>query len=257
MMFRSALSALALGLLSTTASTGPAAAQAATQAAAAAPATAVETEAIQAVQRMRAFLGTLTTFEVRSETTQDLVLDTGQKVQLDGVVTYKVRRPNGFQIKVETRGKVRDFLYDGKTLTVYAPTLRFYAQAPAPATIGQTLDDASNRYGIDFPLEDLFRWSEPGDDTPKVTMAMVVGDATIDGADTTQYLLRQGDVDWQIWIEKGDKPLPRKIVITDRTDDSQPAYSVRLSWNLNAPINDATFAFRPAKDDKPIKLTAR
>ncbi|CAN7373226.1 DUF2092 domain-containing protein [Phenylobacterium sp. LjRoot219] len=248
---RRALTGLALAL-----TTGAAALAQAT-----APATPsgpdIEPEAVQALQRMNSYLGTLTTFEATSDTTQDVVLDNGQKVQIDGVLTYRVKRPDGFEIKVATGNKVRDFYYNGKQLTVYAPKLGYYAQAAAPPTIRQTLDAAHEKYGIVFPLEELFRWSEPGAKHDKLQTAMVVGDAVIGGVQTTQYAFREGDYDWEVWIEKGARPLPRKVVIVDRSDDARPAYTVRLGWNLNAPVTAESLTFKPGKNDKPIQIAAQ
>jgi hypothetical protein len=216
----------------------------------------IEPEAVQAIQRMRAYLGTLTTFEVTSESSQDVVLDNGQKVQIEGAVLYRVRRPNGFEIKVTTADKVRDFIYDGRQLTVYAPQFGYFAQTPAPPTIRQVLDAATAKYGIEFPLEDLFHWSEPTTPQPTVKTAYVVGDSLISGAQTTEYAFRGRDRDWIVWIQKGDQPLPRKVTIIDRTDEARPAYTVRLNWNLKAPISDASFSFKPAKGDKKISFFA-
>ena len=56
------------------------------------------------------------------------------------------------------------------------------------------------------------------------------------GADTDHYAFRQGDVDWQIWIERGERPLPRKLVITTREEVGQPQYSAELTWNLNPQV---------------------
>lgn len=226
-------------------------------AAPATPAADVDPAATEALKQMRAFMSGLTTFEVKTDGSLDLVLDDGQKVQLGGAADYKVRRPNGFQIRTEVGNKVRDYFYDGQKMTVYAPQLGFYAQAAAPGTIRQTLDEAYAKYGISFPLEDLFEWAER--DEPKkapITSAMVVGDATIDGTPTTQYAFRQGPVDWQVWIQKGAQPLPRKIVIVDRTDEARPAYSVRLNWTLNPTLAADVFTFRPGADAKQIQIAA-
>lgn len=255
---RLALTGLALTLVTGVAAAAVAASPAPATAAAAAAAsstTDLDPDALQALQRMRTYLSTLTSYEIKSDTSQDIVLDDGQKVQLDGGVDYKVRRPNGFDIKVTSGRKVRDYIYDGRQITVYAPQLGFYAQGPAPPTIRQTLDDAYDKYGISLPLDDLFRWGEPKDrGMAPITAAMVVGDATVEGTDTTQYAFRQGTIDWQVWIQNGAQPIPRKVVITDLSDPTRPAYTVRLSWDLNPTIAANAFAFVPDKDAKQIRL---
>lgn len=253
------LGGLALVVAAGVASAVPAAPPAtqATSAAASTPATDGETvdpAALQALQGMRTFMNGLNAFEVKTDGSLDLVLDDGQKVQLDGDADYKVRRPNGFEIRTRVGNKVRSYFYDGQKMTVYAPQLGYYAQAAAPPTIRQTLDLADEKYGLNFPLEDLFRWAEREEPKTPIVSAMVVGDAMIDGAATTQYAFRQGDIDWQVWIQKGAEPLPRKIVITDRTEEARPAYAVRLAWTVNPTLAADAFTFQPGKDAKQIQL---
>lgn len=217
----------------------------------------VEEDALKALARMGAYLDTLKTFGVKAQTTLDVVTVDGQRLQLDAVTTYTVRRPNGFVIDVKSDIKNRTFFYDGKQFTVYAPELRYYASVDAPATNVATLDAIFDKYGIALPLEDLFRWggAEPAR-ANKLISGFVVGPATIDGVATEQFAFREKDMDWQIWIQKGDRPLPRKIVIIDRTDPTFPTYTARLSWTENPALTQKDFTFTPASNAKSIRLMA-
>lgn len=215
----------------------------------------VEPEALAALQRMGSYLGALTSFGVKSEASLDLVTFDGQRLAVGGVATYKVRRPNGFVIDVNTDAKKRTFYYDGKTFTIFAPELGYYARAAAPATIAQTLDVLYDKFGLSLPLEDLFRWSDPTlhrADTLK--SGFRVGPATIEGVATDQYAFREGDIDWQIWIQHDGQPLPRKLVIIDRTDPAYPAYTAVLTWDVSPTFADDDFVFHPGPDAKLIRL---
>jgi hypothetical protein len=217
----------------------------------------IEPGAVEALKRMSAYLGTLTSFEIKADAAFDLVLDDGQKVQMLDRAVYKVRRPSGFVIERTSDYKDRRFYYDGKKLTVYSPRSAYYAQVDAPPTIRQTLDAVSERYGIELPLTDLFRWSEPdGGRADQLKEAFYVGPSTIGGVTTDQYAFREADVDWQIWISRGDAPVPRRVTIVDRSNPTQPQYTANLNWTLNPTFAPATFAFQPPKDALPIKLTA-
>ena len=233
----------------------PAAAPAAP--AAADPATpVVEPEARQALERMSAYLGTLTTFEIKTQTSLDIVTEIGQRVQLDGTAHYKVRRPNGFVIDVVTDLKKRSFYYDGKSFTVFSPQHDYYATVPAPDTILKTLDLLWGQFGLALPLEDLFRWNDnKSRRTEELTSAFAVGPATIDGVLTTQYAFRQGEVDWSVWIEQGDRPLPRKLMIIDRSQAEQPAYIARLAWTLNPTFPADTFTYKAGPKSMPIRMS--
>jgi len=218
---------------------------------------AVDPQAVVALERMSAYLRTLNTFEVRANTTIDEVdADNGQKLQFSGATTYRVRRPNAFFVETISDRRHRQFYYDGAQFTVYSPRMKFYAQAAAPGTIAETLAVLQERYDIDLPLSDLFYWGTPQADTSNMTAASHIGMARIDGAETDQYAFRQGEVDWQIWIQRGDRPLPRKLVITSREEQGQPQFSSELTWTLNPRLGNATFAFSPPSGARQIQFAA-
>lgn len=215
---------------------------------------AVNPEAAAALKRMSDFLSTFKTFELTSNATRDIISADGQRVQIGAVVKYKVARP-GIWIDFVSDVRNRQYFYDGKTFTIYAPTLNFYASAPAPATNREFLKSIYDRFGISLPLEDLFRWND-GDksDLEALTSGFSLGTAHIDGVATDHWAFRQGDFDWEVWIEQGNRPLPRKLVIVDRTDPALPAYSARLNWTLDPPLAAKDFTFVPGKNVLRIPL---
>jgi len=223
----------------------------------AAPSPNVEPQALAALDKMSAYLRSLNSFEIRSDTVTDAVLDNDQTVQFTGTVIYRVKRPNGFVISVADDRKVRQFNYDGKSFTIFSPRLGYYATVPAPPTIRELLTNVSNRYGLELPLADLFRWGAKDDDRKYLTSGYVIGYAKINGLDADQYAFREGDIDWQIWIQRGNRPVPLKAVITDTSDPARPVFAATMSWTINPTFNEATFAFKPPKDAKLIVMAKR
>lgn len=215
----------------------------------------IEDSAIDALKDMSAFLMTAKTLALTSQGSLDVVTNDGQRIQLDGTTTYKLRRP-GFVIDYNSDIKSRRFIYDGKTFTVYSPKLGFYASAPAPATNREVLDTIYDKFGIRLPLEDLFRWGDGShaDRIKALKSAYEVGPATIDGVPTDHFAFREADVDWEIWVQQGAQPLPRKLVIVDRTDPARPTFTARLNWQLNPAFTDADFTFVPDANAKRIQL---
>jgi hypothetical protein len=69
-----------------------------------------------------------------------------------------------------------------------------------------------------------------------------------------QYAFRQDGLDWQIWIQNGDFPLPRKVVLTTTTDDARPQYVATYTWNLAPSFSNDAFTFTPGKDAKRITI---
>ncbi|KQY75443.1 DUF2092 domain-containing protein [Brevundimonas sp. Root1423] len=226
-----------------------------TEAAPSAPDVAVEPAALETLERMSNYLKTLTSFEIVARTSQDLVTADDQKVQIDGVNRYLVRRPDGFRVEVATDHRVRQLIYDGKQMTLFAPERGVYATVDAPPTAREALDLAEEKYGLAIPLQDLFAWTDLSQHTrPGPETASVIGVTRIDGVDCDHLAFREGSVDWQIWIQRGDKPLPRRIVIIDRAQTSLPRYEGQLTWNEPPQITADTFTFTPPTGAIPIRI---
>jgi len=180
----------------------------------------------------------------------------GQLVQTTSNVDVLARRPDRLRAEVTNDRQPRTFFYDGRKFTLWAPVLRFYTTIDAPSTIGELADKLENRYNVDLPLVDLFRWGTKEADTKDITSAMDLGPSMVDGVTCEQYLFRQEGVDWQLWIQRGDFPLPKKIVITTLTDEARPQHMSVWTWNLAPSFNDAAFEFTPPSDAKVIPFTA-
>ena len=61
-------------------------------------------------------------------------------------------------------------------------------------------------------------------------------------------------MDWELWIQSDGDPLPRKLVIVDRTDPARPTFVTRLTWQVNPAFTDADFSFVPDANAKKIQL---
>ena len=94
---------------------------------------------------------------------------------------------------------------------------------------------AAKKYGLEIPLADLFLMGTDRFDTKSITEAIYVGPQVIGGVLCDQLAFRQPGVDWQICIERGKAPLPRKLVVTGT--DGDPAQPVRrsiLTWKAGS-----------------------
>jgi hypothetical protein len=214
----------------------------------------VDAEALTAMSRMATYLRTLRTYKVVTATQRNEVDKFGQLLTFGGETTYKVKIPDAFVIDVVEDNKARQYIYDGSSVTIFAPRVGYYAKFPAPATIRETLDLAYAKYGVTVPLDDLFSWDRGDTEHKNLTSAHVVGPAKVGGQDTMQYAFRQPGIDWQIWIATGDKPLPLKVVIVASTDPARPQFEADLTWDTAATLPTETFAFMPPASAKLITI---
>jgi hypothetical protein len=127
-----------------------------------------------------------------------------------------------------------------------------YASQDVPDTIDATIDFFMKSYRQSLPLAD-FLYSDPyAAMTENMRAAYYVGRHAVDGVPTHHLVFLHEKFDWQIWIEDGDKPLPRKFAIAFRTEPGVPRFTAVFSdWNLKPQLSGARFIFEaPAGVDR-------
>jgi hypothetical protein len=206
---------------------------------------------------MSDYLKTLKSYKINSEISKDELVDTNMKIQKSASNEISVQLPDRLHAHVVGDEQDLQFIYDGQTLTLYDGPGKHYASTPAAPTIGRTLDAVRAKYGIVFPLADFIQMSAQENLLQNITAAGYIGTSRVDGVECDHIAIRQPDVDWQVWIEKGDKPLPRKVVITTKTQPTQPQFIATLKWDTSASFDSKLFTFTPPADAIRIKFALR
>jgi hypothetical protein len=217
-------------------------------------ANAVDPGSIQALKDMGAHLQSLNRFQVSTQVTGERVLADGQKLQHTATADMDVDRPNRLRARMHSARSERELFYDGKTVTLYTPSQKAYSTVAFAGTLGELIKRLEERYGVEIPLSDLFLWGTPAAPLDKIESAMNAGQDFIGKDLCDHYAFRQGKVDWQIWITAGSKPLPRKIVITNRADEARPQSVSLLDWNLKPSFKDSVFKFTAPKGATAVEI---
>ncbi|WP_213955076.1 DUF2092 domain-containing protein [Variovorax sp. dw_954] len=224
--------------------------------AAAAPAAdAVDPEVLKALDKMAAYLRTLQSFQLDTYSLTDDTLDNGQLAQLGRTARLKVRRPDGLQVDMHNdRGDRNILYYNGKTASIYSPRTKYYATVQAPPTLKEVVTVLNDTYDIDVPAADLFWWDSGKMDPSAIKSASYLGVSAVDGDLTDQFALRQDDVDWQIWIQRGSTPLPRKLSIVTTSDPARPQHTVVMRWKTGASFPAGDFDFKAPSGSHRIAI---
>ena len=194
---------------------------------------------------MSDYLSSRQQFTLKTESTLEAVLTSGQKLQYDSPATLMVWRPN--RLRADRKGDIvnQEFFYDGKTLTLYNPKENLYATTAAPPTIDEMLDFAREKLDMIAPAAELLYENAAERMLKETTSGFVVGPSIVGGVKCTHLAFRGAEVDWQIWIEDGDKPLPRKFVLTTKQVTGAPQFTVLIrSWDLTPKLTDQDVHFR-------------
>lgn len=213
----------------------------------------IDEDASALLRRMSNYLGGLGAFTVTVDHATEVVLTSGQKLEIAATSVVQLKRPN--KLRSDRRGEVADvsFRYDGETITLYGRGLNAYVQVDAPKTLDAAIDFARSELDLEAPGSDLLYSDSYDILLEDVVSGMRVGGAEIDGMPCQHLAFRGHDVDWQIWIQDGLEPLPRKFVITTKDVKGNPEFSVLLhDWQTAVVLSDDVFSFVPPPGAKKI-----
>jgi hypothetical protein len=88
-----------------------------------------------------------------------------------------------------------------------------------------------------------------------VESGTVIGSSTVGGVEVHHLAFYSSVVGWQRWIEKGDRALPRKYLITSKWIAGAPQFAAMFSdWNMTATLDDAQFSFSPPPAGQKIGI---
>ncbi|VVE62332.1 hypothetical protein PCA31118_00976 [Pandoraea captiosa] len=212
--------------------------------------------AVDALTKMSRYLRSLKRFHVDADTVTDAVLSTGQNVGFLHHTELSVQRPDKVRAVVTGQARNRGFVYDGKTFTLYEQSQgkRYYSQVGAPPTIDGLIRDIDEKYRIGMPLADLFYWGMDPDDAAQLRSALFIGLDRVGGEWCNHYAYQQPDVDWELWISAGSRPVPCRFVITDTSQPSRPRHSVNYRWDVNPTFAAGTFTYKVPAGAQRIEM---
>lgn len=205
----------------------------------------LDPEATVTVKAMSDYLAGLNGFSVSTDIATDVMLKTGEKYRLASSGTVEMRRPG--EVHVTRKGELADaeVFFDGKTFTVYGRGANAYFQAPFEGTTDKVIDELRAR-GFEVSGADLLYTNVYDGLMQGAWTATAGGTAWINGVECEHVTVRSEKVDWQIWVQTGEKRLPCMYVITSKWMTGAPEYSIRFSnWNTDPQFAENAFAFTP------------
>lgn len=205
-------------------------------------------------------------FSFKADTVRVYADADGTPLHIFHTMTVTARRPDRLLVSLSGDDGTDKLFYDGKALTLFSPQANKYTSIAAPkenASIQAMLDDAMSRFGVDLPIADLLTEAPNKAFLSDVTLGRVVNTVTIDGVDYLHlYFVQPPGIGLELWVEKSDRALPRRLIVTYYKLPDQPNFIADFSdWKFDIHPSDADFAFQaPAGATqvpmKPIAQTA-
>jgi hypothetical protein len=148
-----------------------------------------------------------------------------------------------------------DLVFDGQKTALLGRNNNIFTEVSSPGSVEQLVDRLRDEFQVAIPGADLLLGSSYERLMDGVIDAKHVGQGVIDGIDCEHLAFRNMDTDWQIWIDAGPNPVPRKYVITSKAVAGAPQYTLRIkNWSTDAQVSADAFAFKAPADAKRVDI---
>ena len=217
-----------------------------------------EEKATAALTRMAEFLAKTQRFSVTADIGYDVEQSWGQKLEFGATRNITVRRPDRLAVDIVDRdGTKRGFRFDGKQIAFFGLNEKVYATAEKPGDLDAALAYFIRDLQMPLPMAEIVSNNLPKLLKERAKEAYWVEEATISGTPCEHLALRNDMVDAQVWVAKGDEPVPQRIVITYKRLNGQPQFWANFrDWNLSPEAPDSLFVFIPAEGAARIAFVA-
>jgi len=201
-------------------------------------------EALAELKRATDFLTALPRFHIKASVVYDVIQEDGRRLQFEKHGDVYLQRPDRFFADVYLDdGRHRKLWYDGKMLSFAELSRNLHSRLNAPPTIDGTLDLLEKLLKDPMPIADIL-YSDLTPIEQRAFEADIVGDSTVNGRPCLHLAFRGETVDWQVWVEQGEKPFIRKLAISYREEPGTPQTVALLDlWETPEKFDAGMFTF--------------
>jgi hypothetical protein len=202
-------------------------------------------KALDVLNSMSAYTTSLDQFQIKAEVFGDARLDAGLIVSNPSEVTITVDRPNSLYITSFDGVNTREIYIHKGQLTLFNTESNFYARAAVPEDIKDAMQYVIEELDLDVPLADLmFADSTLALMTAQDTLLYLTDKSRIGGVDCHHLAVRGDEIDLQLWVEEGDRPAPRKILMTMKWEGGSPRSAALMEFSKLDDLDATTFEFK-------------
>jgi hypothetical protein len=213
-------------------------------------------EAVGILAESAAFLAAQSSFSFEAEIGFDVVQVNGQKLEFGATREATVRRPDRLRIEATQRDGVRRTLtFDGRKLSIDLPDDGAYVEVEKPGDLDTAIDYLVDDLQTPAPLHEFLKSNFFAEAESRIRSGYVVEEVSIGGRRCNHVALRADEIDVQLWVEVGERPLPCNLIITYKLEEGSPQFRAHFTaWDLSPKTPDSLFAYTPPAGAEKLSI---
>jgi hypothetical protein len=203
-----------------------------------------DAKAVEVLKQMDAYTDSMQTFLVQTESYNDASIGPGMIISNPLISRIAVDRIGSLHSTTKSGSESSEIYVNKGKLTVYTGVQKFYTHADLPKNLSEGLLYALAEFDVETPLVDLLIMKSLDSlVTPDQFVVYVTGDSPIRGVDCHHILVTGALADMQIWVEKGDNPVPRRMLLRYKQGEGMPRHDVFIDWQATDGFDKTEFEF--------------
>ena len=204
-----------------------------------------DARAIEVLKKSAAYRKSLDQVVITGVSFTDARLEAGLMVSNSEEIHVSIDRPGSMQISSFDGETTKGLYFHDGLLTVFSSANKLYAQADIPKEIDAAMKFALEELSVEAPLMDLlYKDIATHLINSNTTILYLTDKSRVNGTDCHHLAIRGPDSDVQLWVEEGDRPVARKIMITSKWEGGAPRFIANLDWDTKPEFKPDTFKFK-------------
>ena len=202
------------------------------------------------------FLAAQSSFGFRARVGYDVVQLNGQKLEFGATRKITLRRPDRLRVEAtQLDGDRMALFFDGEQIAIDLPEENAYVAAKKPGTLDAAIDYLVDDLDTPAPLHEFLSSNFYDGVEDKILAGFYVEEAALGKRRCNHLAFRTAEVDVQIWIEDGERPLPCRLVISYKREEGSPQFWAQFhDWDLSPKTPDSLFEYTPPEGAERLAL---
>ena len=216
---------------------------------------AIEPFALRVLERMSGFVAGAKGLAYDAVTETVEVAGDGLPTRLRAEARVAARRPDRLYVDILSDEVHRRVTLVGRRVRLHDVLADAYAVAEAPGGVEETLDLLEAKLGVFVPLGYVLRRDPLASIMEGVLELSYGGLDDVAGISCHYLAARQDDMAWEVWIEDGAQPVPRKLVFHFADEGGTTTYTALVeAWVFDPHLPDEGFAPPVADSAREVPL---
>jgi len=196
------------------------------------------------LKKMSEYMAGLKSFSADAYIFDEQIMADGFKLSILRSASVKMQRPDKLYLSLKGMIRNQEVFFNGENLVIYGKNLKMAIEMQFKGDVDAMLDKATDIFSAELPGRDLLSKDVYTPLMDVVTESADLGVIKIGDVACRYLAFRSDEVDFQLWVEEGDRPLPCRYTITSKWTYGAPQYTVTFTnWQVNQKFPDSDFTY--------------